>query len=141
MRRSTTAISASPIVTVNKILSFLDRKAAAMATTLIETTAIEMALPRFTCAINSAMAVSSRPTAMNDVLRRPRATAAPPAVQEGSARADPQPCTLVGPAGREYKNTGLLTELKQEHETKAALSSSSSPVLSSSPKQYCFDYC
>jgi len=65
-------------------------------------------------------------------------------VQEGSARADPQPCTPVGPAGREYKNTGLLTELKQEQQTEAARSSSSSPVLSSSPNNIVLiivDYC
>ena len=66
------------------------------------------------------------------------ATAAPPAVQEGSARADPQPCTPVGPAGREYKNTGLLTELNQEQQAEAARSSSL--VLSSSPA-YCLQHC
>ncbi len=62
----------------------------------------------------------------------------------GSALADPRPCTPAGPAGREYKSSGLLTELKQEQQTEAARSSSSSPVLSSSPNNIVFipvDYC
>jgi hypothetical protein len=62
----------------------------------------------------------------------------------GSTRADPRPCTPAGPASREYKNTGWLTELKQAQQTQPARSSSSSPVLSSSPNNIVLiivDYC
>ncbi len=41
----------------------------------------------------------------------------------GSVQADSGPCTPAGPAGRAYKSTGLLTELKPEQQTKAARSS------------------